>query len=381
MIRILEPKGISPALAQRWERLQSPHVGPNCTVEFVRDKETKTTYVLKFPTDARLGSSDEAQFLEEAQFWIRLPLHKRIVPAYRVARTDGYPRLYLILEHASGGSVRYLLRKGKLSPDRAVEIALHVVEGLAFLNHRGANVLHLDIKPENVLLDSEGGSRLTDFGLAVDLERARTLLSVRGTLPYMAPEMFRDPRTINFRTDLYSVGVMLFEMLTGELPFRPEAKTAVAWAHAHCHLTPRRADDVNPSVPSGLADLIHVCLQKHPLSRETAHWHDFWGALLRETRRDWTERVTDRVEQLTESESLDRQLGRILSLYELGQHAEAMDALNTMFVRLGPSSHEHREEVERIRDLSSRADSSIGQDDGIAKELMQIIRVWMARIV
>ncbi len=136
---------------------------------------------------------------------------------------------YLIMEYVSGGDLRRLLAHGPLPVDRAVALLEQVLEGLSAAH--AAGIIHLDIKPSNILLTAEGSAKLTDFGLGRGLmlteesivqsmSLAAEARSITGTLEYMSPEQRRpDPdRPIDHRADLYSVGVVLFEMLTGDRP-------------------------------------------------------------------------------------------------------------------------------------------------------------------
>lgn len=167
------------------------------------------TVALKIPLNQDVGVLSEGQNLASLD-------HPNIVKFYRPGRTnDGL--IFLVMEYMPGGSLfRRLRYKGKLTEDEAVNIALQVLEALKYLHGRG--YLHRDIKPHNILFDADGNTRLADFGLSKLLESNTYLNSVVGTPNYMAPEVWKGKTCIS--SDLWSVGIVLYEMLTGELPFQ-----------------------------------------------------------------------------------------------------------------------------------------------------------------
>jgi tRNA A-37 threonylcarbamoyl transferase component Bud32 len=159
------------------------------------------------------------RFAREARALSQLH-HQNIVSVYDFGRSgDLY---YFIMEYVEGASLRELIRDGKLSPQQALGIVPQVCEALQFAHDEG--VVHRDIKPENILVDGRGRVKIADFGLAKlvgeraeDISLTRTHQSM-GTLHYMAPEQMRGAASVDHRADIYSLGVVLYEMLTGELP-------------------------------------------------------------------------------------------------------------------------------------------------------------------
>jgi len=128
---------------------------------------------------------------------------------------------YVVMEYVDGQSLRQLLQAGRIDPGRAAQIAIQICSGLRYAHDQG--VIHRDIKPENVLVDTTGRVRIADFGLAKLSAGARgdTLTGthdVMGTIHYMAPEQLERPGAVDHRSDLYALGVVLYEMLTGQLP-------------------------------------------------------------------------------------------------------------------------------------------------------------------
>jgi serine/threonine-protein kinase len=130
--------------------------------------------------------------------------------------------LYLVQELVDGENLRQVLRRGLLDPTTALSVVMQVCAGLQYAHEQG--VVHRDIKPENILLDARGGVKIADFGLAMLLEpgaqpeRLTLEGEAMGTPQYMAPEQLERPLAIDHRADIYSLGVVFYELLTGELP-------------------------------------------------------------------------------------------------------------------------------------------------------------------
>ncbi len=165
--------------------------------------------------DPRFGE----RFAREARALARLN-HPRIVTLYDFGEAQG--RFYLLLEFIDGLTLRQLLRRRRLPPAEALVIVPHLCEALQYAHDQG--IVHRDIKPENILIDKRGQAKIADFGIAKILEpkaEARGLTAgeqVLGTPHYMAPEQIESPGSVDHRADIYSVGVIFYEMLTGELP-------------------------------------------------------------------------------------------------------------------------------------------------------------------
>ena len=165
--------------------------------------------------DPRFGE----RFEREARALARLN-HSNIVAVYDFGQVER--RFYLLMEFVEGVALRQLLRSRKMAPEEALAIVPHICEALQYAHDQG--IIHRDIKPENILLDQQGRVKIADFGIAKILggrpeEPALTAGGqVVGTPHYMAPEQIEKPRTVDHRADLYSLGVVFYEMLTGELP-------------------------------------------------------------------------------------------------------------------------------------------------------------------
>jgi tRNA A-37 threonylcarbamoyl transferase component Bud32 len=155
--------------------------------------------------------------------------HPNIVAIYDFGEAQGH--FYLVMEFVDGMTLRQLLQAGTMAPAEALKIVPKICDALQFAHERG--VIHRDIKPENILLDRQGQVKIADFGIAKILELAPGDLSltgardVVGTPHYMAPEQVEKPQTVDSRADIFSLGVVFYEMLTGELPlgkFQPPSQ-------------------------------------------------------------------------------------------------------------------------------------------------------------
>jgi predicted Ser/Thr protein kinase len=159
------------------------------------------------------------RFAREARALARLN-HPNIVAVYDYGEAGGYP--FLVMEYVEGLTLRQLLQHGKLAPEEALGIVPRICEALQFAHQKG--IVHRDIKPENILLDKSGQVKITDFGIAKVIRPGasdRSLTGAKdvvGTPHYMAPEQIEEPAKVDHRADIYSLGVVFYEMLTGELP-------------------------------------------------------------------------------------------------------------------------------------------------------------------
>src|SRR5919202_1381638 len=202
------------------------------------------------------------RFKREAQSVASLS-HPNIVPIYDCVRSeDG--AYYMAMEYVPGGMLKdRIKRDGTLGPGAAIGVALQIADALQAAHERG--VVHRDIKPQNVLVTRTGDVKVTDFGIARAASSPLTQTSaVLGTAGYMAPEQAMG-RPVGHQSDLYSLGIVLYEMLTGGLPY--SAENPIALAMKHVNETPRSPREVNPAVPEPLAALTLKLLAKRPEDR------------------------------------------------------------------------------------------------------------------
>ena len=190
--------------------------------------------------------------------------HPNVVQIYDQGRAeDG--RYYIAMEHVPGGSLEDLiLRRGPLGPSEATRLASQVAEALRVAHRRG--IVHRDIKPQNVLLDEASNAKVADFGIALAASRTYTSGTnlLFGTPSYMSPEQAMGER-VGPESDLYSLGVVLYEMLTGRVPFAADG--ALATAMKHLTEPPHPPRKRNASVPEAMEALVMRLLSKDPKDR------------------------------------------------------------------------------------------------------------------
>jgi serine/threonine protein kinase len=203
------------------------------------------------------------RFWREAQSAAALN-HPNVVQIYDQGRTED-ERYYIAMEHVSGGSLEALImRRGPLGPSEAARLASQVAQALHAAHRRG--IVHRDIKPQNVLLDEAGNAKVADFGIALAASRTSTSGTnlLFGTPSYMSPEQAMG-EWVGPESDLYSLGVVLYEMLTGTVPFTAEGPLATAMKHVI--EPPLRPTKRNASVPKAMEALVMRLLTKDPEDR------------------------------------------------------------------------------------------------------------------
>ena len=237
--------------------------------------------VLKLPHDAIIGdTSTFDRFRRELEIAKKLD-HPGIQHSYDLGAHRSRP--YLVMEYVEGETLRDLLNREKQLPTaRAIDLTEQLAEAMAYAHAQG--VFHRDLKPENILITPEGRLVVTDFGIAL-LSGARRLTwrwltSAVGTPDYMAPEQIQGKRG-DARTDIYAIGIMLFEMLAGHVPWEGDNPLAVMQQHLSAPLPDLHA--INSSVLPPLEAIVRKCLRKDPderyqdageLLHDLRHWQD-----------------------------------------------------------------------------------------------------------
>jgi eukaryotic-like serine/threonine-protein kinase len=199
--------------------------------------------------------------------------HPNIVAIFDRGEWNG--TYYIAMEYVAGRSLKTVVREqGALDPAAAIDIVTQVLRAARFAHKRG--VIHRDLKPHNVILDEEGRARVTDFGIAKAGASDMTLTgSIMGTAQYLSPEQAQG-HTVSGRSDLYAVGIILYELLTGSVPF--DGETAVAIAFKQVSAEPRPPSELQPGVSAALDAVVLRALAKDP-ARRFADADEFIAAL------------------------------------------------------------------------------------------------------
>jgi len=257
----LSPAAIA-ALGVRYEILGEAGHGSMGNVYKARDRETGETVALKLlkPEIA----SDQAmmdRFKNELLF-ARKITHKNVCRVYEFNRVGGIA--YTSMEFVEGESLRSVLNRfGGLPQRKATDLALQICSGLKEAHAQG--IVHRDLKPENVMIDGQGNVKIMDFGIARSMEAGTRLTgSMVGTPAYMAPEQVAG-KPVDYRTDIYSLGLMLYEMFTGVPAF--SADNSIAVALKQMREDPPPPHEIEPNIPVGTERAILKCLEKDPARR------------------------------------------------------------------------------------------------------------------
>jgi WD40 repeat protein/serine/threonine protein kinase len=229
------------------------------------DTELQQAVALKILKPALAASDTQrARFEREARKAAAVR-HDHVVTIHRLGKTDDFPLPFLVMEFVQGEPLSARLERVKLLPDRdAAAITRQVALGLAAAHE--TNVVHRDIKPSNILLcEHTQRAKITDFGIAREFDGARLKLTqtgqIAGTLEYMSPEHIRHPDKVDGRSDIYSLGIVLYEMLTGEKPFRGLTHLVIQKQLQDDPAEPRKLND---RIPLDLQTITLKCLAKDP---------------------------------------------------------------------------------------------------------------------
>src|SRR5262245_31239745 len=250
-------------IADRYELLGQIGEGGAAIVYRARDLRLERVVALKVLREAFGGDSDfQRRFQREARMAASLN-HPNIVDVYDFGQTG--PTYYIAMEYLEGGNLKDRIRQGgRLPPGQARDVAQQVLSALAAAHARG--LVHRDVKPQNVLLDGAGIAKLTDFGIAhgPDAAELTQVGMTLGTAAYIAPEQATGG-LVGPATDIYGVGILLYEMLSGRPPF--EGGTPFEVAYRQVNEPVPRPSSLAPGVPPDLEAIVLKALQKDPLGR------------------------------------------------------------------------------------------------------------------
>ncbi|MCL4253523.1 MAG: serine/threonine protein kinase, partial [Anaerolineae bacterium] len=200
-----------------------------------------------------------ARFEREARIIAKLD-HPYIVPIYDYDTYENQP--YLVMKYVDGQTLKALLRQGPVQPKEVLRIVERVGSALQYAHEHG--ILHRDIKPSNIMLDNRGEVYLMDFGLARITQSGESTMSadvMLGTPHYISPEQAQGNKDLDSRTDVYSLGVVLYELVTGRVPFMGD--TSYAIVHAQITERPPSPREINPNIPPSVEAVLLRALAKN----------------------------------------------------------------------------------------------------------------------
>lgn len=231
-------------------------------VYLARDRQLDRLVALKFiPANLLADEEVRRRFIQEARAAARLN-HPNIITIYEVAEDHGH--LFIAMEYVDGVSLKELIQNGGLDEEQIVELMCQLCDGLSAAHKAG--MIHRDIKPLNILIDKHNRIRILDFGLArIEGDHRLTQTGVTmGTVNYMSPEQ-AEGQDVDYRSDVFSVGIILYEMLTGKLPFT--GKSIPAILHALLHFTPPDLKSLKPELDDKWQPIVSRLLAKVPDDR------------------------------------------------------------------------------------------------------------------
>ena len=211
-----------------------------------QEYSTDATFVKKFRVEAQSAAGLS---------------HPNIVNVYDVGEDDGV--YFIVMELVQGITLKnYIDMKGKLDIREALNISVQIASGLSAAHEN--RIIHRDIKPQNIIMSRDGKVKVTDFGIAKVADSTTVTTTAAGTVHYISPEQARGGYS-DERSDIYSLGITMYEMVTGRVPFEVETNVAVALMHIQSEITPPR--QLEPSIPVSFEKIILKCTQKKPERR------------------------------------------------------------------------------------------------------------------
>lgn len=238
-------------------------------VYLARNEETGQEVALKIlPSELTRNAQYVERFRREATAVAKLE-HPHIIKVYEIDEQDGVH--FFSMEYLGGVTLRsFIDQSGRIPVPEAVAIITDIAGALEFAHSRG--IIHRDVKPDNIIAHESGAFKIMDFGIARMEEGTQLTVtgSIMGTPDYMSPEQ-ASGKKVDLRADIYSLGIVFYEMVTGKLPFNGE--TAVEVLQMHLKQVPESPKTINPNIPGKLASVINKMIEKQPSDRYASFRH------------------------------------------------------------------------------------------------------------
>lgn len=293
---------IGKTIANRYEIISRTGVGGMAIVYVAKDKVLNRDVAVKvlkdeFTTDDEFVKRFNSEALAAASL-----THPNIVSIYDVGNEDGI--YYIVMELIRGKTLKQIITEEKRLPWKwSVNIAMQIASALE-MAHKN-NIVHRDIKPHNIIITEDGVAKVTDFGIAKAVSNSTITAfgTTIGSVHYFSPEQAKGGYT-DAKSDIYSLGVVMYEMLTGKVPF--DADTSVSVALKHIQEEPAEPIELNEEIPNAINDIILKAMEKEPMARyQTA------TDILRDLKKALKDPEGDFVEEEDLNDSLTRRMGAI----------------------------------------------------------------------
>jgi serine/threonine protein kinase len=341
-------------LGERYEIISRVGSGGMADVYKAKDHKLDRLVAVKvLKAEFRQDAAFVAKFRKEAQAAAGLA-HPNVVNVFDVGEDRGL--YYIVMELVEGITLKdYITKKGKLSVKEATSIAIQVSLGLEAAHNRG--IIHRDVKPQNIIISTDGKVKLSDFGIAKATNSNTITANVMGSVHYSSPEQVRGGFS-DAKSDIYSLGITMYEMVTGRVPFDGDTTVSIAIKHLQEEMVP--PSRYTPDLPYSLEQIILKCTQKNPERR-----YDNMGQL---------------VEDLKHS-LLDPQ-GNFVVLTPLSAHAQTvrmsdreLEQIRSEGTGRRPSRYEEEDEDEDDYDEEYEDENEEDEDDGVSSKLEKAITI------
>ena len=248
-------------LSGRYEIIEQVGIGGMSYVYKAYDTKRKNIVAIKVLKDELAFDQEFVKKFKSEALACKDIRQKNVISAYDVVDEDNIH--YIVMEYVEGTTLnKYIGNKGKLTNEETIDISLQVARGIQAAHKKG--IIHRDIKPQNIVIDNKKVVKITDFGIARAITSTTKNISVIGTVHYISPEQVRNTK-VDFRSDIYSFGCAIYEMITGSVPFEGETPLEIIVSHLRCNI--ERPSIKNPSVYKSLEKIILKATRMIPKER------------------------------------------------------------------------------------------------------------------